>query len=153
LLKRGFFETESAQLITHGCVYISVSEMRVLYPNSKKLNTPTSQNPQHRPPPPPPSHSPLQSSPTLQVTAYRRGNHLARRLLPPPAAANPHRISRLPVTVAYRHRLSQRCSPYVDRARPDWGIYGIGFFLSHGEPGNQNTEISPHLLSQFICPF
>jgi hypothetical protein len=76
----------------------------------KTLTIPTSQNP-HPARHPPGPHSHLHSSATLHVTAYRRGNHLARCLSPTPAAGKPHRISPLPLAAAYRHRLSRRGSP------------------------------------------
>jgi hypothetical protein len=76
------------------------------------------ENPHHphvtKPSPPPAtpcSQSHLHSSATLHVTAYRRGNQLARRLSPPPAATKPHRISPLSLAAAYHHRLSRRGSP------------------------------------------
>ena len=89
---------------------------------NKTLTIPTSQKPSPRPPPPPvPIHTCTSSSASMHGTAYRGGNHLARRLpLPPGCRQSPPHFA----TSACRRLSPSTFSMLlaVDPAPLGWGI-------------------------------
>ena len=129
----------SVASITHGWLYHTVS-FEILcgtenphHPiqkiKNKTLTIPTSQKPSPCPPPPPvPIHTCTSSSAYMHGTAYRGGNHLARRMPPPPGCRQtPPQFA----TSACRRLSPSNFSMLlaVDPAPPGWGIRRIeGFF-------------------------
>ena len=130
--------------LANRCLWNYLWDWKPSPPNSKKEK----ENPHHphvtktltpdATPSAPPVRSPFtpaQAPPRLcHGTAYRGGKHLARRLRRRQAIGKAHRISPLPLTAAYRHRLSRRGSRSTQlRSVGESAVLRV---LSHGRQGN-----------------